>query len=354
MNEPVVSLRNITKKFGPLAAVDSVTLDVAPGEFVTLLGPSGCGKTTLLRVIAGFESPDIGEVWIGTENVTNVPPHRRDVHTVFQQYALFPHLTVAGNVAFGLERKRVARDEITRRVAEALELVQLTGFDTRLPAQLSGGQQQRVAIARALVLEPRVLLLDEPLGALDRKLREAMQSELKQLQRQLNVSFVFVTHDQDEALAMSDRVVVMNAGRIEQMGAPREIYENPETRFIADFVGVTNVLDGVVMSGGNGHTLVEAAGGRVSIAERLVPGQRVSLAVRPEKIRFVGAGEDGAIAGTVEDALYLGDVTHWRVRLDDGVEWTIFERNDGSEVDLSPGRRVGLVWDPEHTIRLER
>ncbi len=354
MNEPVVSLRNITKKFGPLAAVDSVTLDVAPGEFVTLLGPSGCGKTTLLRVIAGFESPDIGEVWIGTENVTNVPPHRRDVHTVFQQYALFPHLTVAGNVAFGLERKRVARDEITRRVAEALELVQLTGFDTRLPAQLSGGQQQRVAIARALVLEPRVLLLDEPLGALDRKLREAMQSELKQLQRQLDVSFVFVTHDQDEALAMSDRVVVMNAGRIEQMGAPREIYENPETRFIADFVGVTNVLDGVVMSGGNGHTLVEAAGGRVSIAERLVPGQRVSLAVRPEKIRFVGAGEDGAIAGTVEDALYLGDVTHWRVRLDDGVEWTIFERNDGSEVDLSPGRRVGLVWDPEHTIHLER
>ncbi len=309
-----------------MTAVDGVSLDVDAGEFVTLLGPSGCGKTTLLRVVAGFERPDSGTVMLGTDDVTDVPPHRRDVHTVFQQYALFPHLTVAGNVAFGLKRKKIARDEVSRRVGEALDLVRLPGHDDRYPAQLSGGQQQRVAIARALVLEPRVLLLDEPLGALDRKLREEMQTELKELQRRLGMSFVFVTHDQDEALAMSDRVVVMNAGKIEQAASPREIYERPATRFVADFVGVTNVAKGM---GENGAT----------------------VAVRPEKIRFVDAGESGALAGTVEGARYLGDVTHWRVRLDDGSEWTVFAREDDA---LAPGSRVGLTWDHEHTIHLDR
>lgn len=320
----VVSLQNITKRFGATAAVNGVSLDVGEGEFVTLLGPSGCGKTTLLRIVAGFERPDDGRVLLAGDDVTDVPPHRRDVHTVFQQYALFPHLTVAGNVAFGLARKRLAKAEIARRVADALELVRLPDLGGRLPSQLSGGQQQRVAIARAVVLEPRVLLLDEPLGALDRKLREEMQVELKELQRRLGISFVFVTHDQDEALAMSDRVVVMNEGRIEQMGPPREIYERPRTRFIAGFVGVTNISEN-----GNG-----------------------AVAVRPEKIRFVDVSEVGALPATVEDARYLGDVTHWRVRLDDGSSWVVFSRDDG--VGLEPGRRVGLRWDAEHAVHLER
>ena len=349
-----VELVNVTKKFGDFTAVDSLNLQVQPGEFLSLLGPSGCGKTTTLRMLAGFEEPTAGDLFISGEPVNGSPPFKRDVNTVFQAYALFPHMSVAENVAYGLRQKKASKSDINAKVSEALDMVKMRSMAGRKPNQLSGGQQQRVAVARALVNRPSLLLLDEPLGALDRKLREAMQTELKQLQRQLNISFVFVTHDQDEALAMSDRVVVMNAGRIEQIGAPREVSENPETRFIAEFVGVTNVIEGVVTSGGNGHALVEAAGGRVSIDERLVAGQRVSLAVRPEKIRFVGEGVDGAIAGTVEEALYLGDVTHWRVRLDGGEAWTIFERNDGSEVDLSPGRRVGLVWDPEHTIHLER
>jgi ABC-type Fe3+/spermidine/putrescine transport system ATPase subunit len=321
---PAVSLRDIVKRYGETAAVDGVSLDVREGEFVTLLGPSGCGKTTLLRVVAGFERPERGRVLLGDEDVTDLPPHRRDVHTVFQQYALFPHLSVARNVAFGLERRRLAKDEIARRVGAALDLVRLPGLGDRYPSQLSGGQQQRVAIARAVVLEPRVLLLDEPLGALDRKLREAMQTELKELQRRLDISFVFVTHDQDEALAMSDRVVVMNAGRVEQDAPPREIYERPATRFVAGFVGVTNVF------------------------ER--DGESVS--VRPERIRFVPANDGGQVAGTIEGARYLGDVTHWRVRLDDGTEWTVFARE---EVDgLAPGTRVGLAWDAEHAVRLER
>jgi putative spermidine/putrescine transport system ATP-binding protein len=320
----VVSVRDVVKRYGEVLAVDGVSLEVESGEFVTLLGPSGCGKTTLLRLVAGFERPDEGRVFVGEDDVTDVAPHRRDVHTVFQQYALFPHLTVAGNVAFGLERKRLARDEIRRRVGDALDLVRLSGLGDRRPAELSGGQQQRVAIARAVVLEPRALLLDEPLGALDRKLREEMQTELKRIQRRLGIGFVFVTHDQDEALAMSDRVVVMNAGRIEQVGAPRDVYERPATRFVAGFVGVTNV--------------VERDDGAV--------------AVRPERVRFVGASDAGAVAGTVEDARYLGDVTHWLVRLDDGSRWTVYARGD--ETDLAPGRRVGLAWDPEHAVRLER
>ena len=350
----VVSLTNVTKRFGQTLAVDGVSLDVAPGEFVTLLGPSGCGKTTLLRMIAGFETPDSGTVRLGGEDVTALPPYKRDVHTVFQQYALFPHLTVAGNVAFGLKRAGVAKKDLGEKVEEALDLVRLPGLGDRYPSQLSGGQQQRVAIARAVVLEPRVLLLDEPLGALDRKLREAMQTELKELQRRLEISFVFVTHDQDEALAMSDRVVVMNGGRVEQAGEPREIYERPHTRFIAEFVGVTNVLEGVVASSDGANSVVEARGQRVPVAAKLAPGSEVRIAIRPEKIRFVGASDEGAIPGTVEGARYLGDVTHWHVRLDDETTWTVFARDDGGAGQIAPGRRVGLAWAPEHGVPLER
>jgi ABC-type Fe3+/spermidine/putrescine transport system ATPase subunit len=329
MSDPLVSVQKVTKRFGETAAVDGVSLDVAPGELVTLLGPSGCGKTTLLRLVAGFERPDEGRVLIAGRDVTADPPHRREVHTVFQQYALFPHLTVARNVAFGLERKRLSRDEIARRVAEALDLVRLSGLEDRLPSQLSGGQQQRVAIARAVVLEPRALLLDEPLGALDRKLRDEMQSELKELQRRLGIAFVFVTHDQEEALSMSDRVVVMHAGRIEQEGAPREIYERPRTRFVAGFVGVTNLL------------------------ERDAGGGPETIAVRPEKVRFATPGDGGALEGTIEEARYLGDVTHWRVRVGDAL-WTVFTQNDGAGAGPEVGSRVALRWEPEHGVPLER
>ena len=329
MSGSLVSARKVTKRFGETAAVDGVSLDVAPGEFVTLLGPSGCGKTTLLRLVAGFEQPDEGEILIAGRDVTADPPHRRQVHTVFQQYALFPHLSVARNVAFGLERKRLSRNEVSRRVGEALELVRLSGLEDRLPSQLSGGQQQRVAIARAVVLEPKALLLDEPLGALDRKLREGMQSELGELQRRLGIAFVFVTHDQEEALSMSDRVVVMNAGRIEQEGAPREIYERPRTRFVAEFVGVTNLL------------------------ERDAGGGLETIAVRPEKVRFTPPEEGGALEGTIEEARYLGDVTHWRVRVGERL-WTVFTQNDGAGATPEVGGRVGLRWEPDHAVPLER
>ena len=348
-----VEIRHVSKRFGGTVAVDRVSLAVEQGEFVTLLGPSGCGKTTLLRLIAGLEMPDAGQILLGGRDVSGLPAHRRDVHTVFQHYALFPHLTVIGNIAFGLQRKGLKKSDVALRAARALDLVHLSGLGDRYPSQLSGGQQQRVAVARAIVLEPRVLLLDEPLGALDRRLREAMQVELKEWQSRLGISFVFVTHDQDEALAMSDRVAVMNGGRIEQLAPPAEIYERPRTRFIAEFVGVTNILDGVVAEAGGDGAIVHVAGGRVPVAARLEPGRRVQIAVRPEKIRFLEAEAAGAIRGTIEGARYLGDVTHWRVRLDDGASWTVFARNDGSAVEVGPGQRVGLGWAPEHSIHLE-
>src|SRR5215813_2050407 len=243
-----VELSSVSKQFGGVTVVDSVSLGVRRGEFLTLLGPSGCGKTTLLRMIAGFERPDSGSVRLGERDVTDVPPFRRDVTTVFQQYALFPHLDVFRNVAFGLQRRRVRREEIATRVKNALEMVKLNGLERRMPSALSGGQQQRVALARALVLEPRILLLDEPLAALDLKLRKQMQIELKALQQRVGISFIYVTHDQEEALTMSDRVAVMNSGRIEQTGSAAEIYERPQNEFVAGFIGVSNILTGTVES----------------------------------------------------------------------------------------------------------
>lgn len=353
MASPVVSIQKVTKRFPGTVAVDAVSLDIGPGEFVTLLGPSGCGKTTLLRLIGGFEAPDEGKILLQGVDVTALPAHRRDVRTVFQHYALFPHLSVERNVAFGLERMRLEREDVRRRVDEALELVRLEGLGSRMPSELSGGQQQRVAIARAIVLEPRVLLLDEPLGALDRKLRERMQVELKELQRRLGISFVFVTHDQDEALAMSDRIAVMNAGRIEQLAPPREIYERPATGFVAGFVGVTNVVAGRVAEAAGGRATIEAADGRFEVEAPLARGAAVRIGVRPEKIRFV-APEAAAIAGVVEVARYLGDSTHWYVRLDDGSGWTVLRQNDGSAPPVEPGARVGLAWDAEHGVPIDR
>ncbi|MGQ3298959.1 ABC transporter ATP-binding protein [Reyranella sp.] len=325
MTSAAIKLDQVTKTFdGRVLAVDGVTLDIAAGEFFSLLGPSGCGKTTSLRMIAGFEHPDSGRVHVGGRDITDLPVHRRDMGMVFQSYALFPHRTVAENVAFGLRMREVPKPEIERRVAAALAQVALTGFETRKPGQLSGGQQQRVALARALVVEPPVLLCDEPLGALDRKLRQQMQFELKELQKRLGVTLVFVTHDQEEALAMSDRIAVMNGGKVEQVGTPTEIYERPRTRFVADFIGEINILE---------------EGGPLR-------------ALRPEKIRLVAA--NGArLAGTVETANYLGGSTLLRVRPTTGSSMLVRETHAGERASRAPGDAVGLAWNDADAVALE-
>ncbi len=322
LTSAAIRLEQVTKIFdGKIVAVDDVTLDIAAGEFFSLLGPSGCGKTTSLRMIAGFELPDRGRVHVGGQDITDLPVHKRDMGMVFQSYALFPHRTVVENVAFGLRMRDVPKSDIERRVKAALAQVALTGLEDRKPGQLSGGQQQRVALARALVVEPRVLLCDEPLGALDRKLRQQMQFELKELQRRLGVTLVFVTHDQEEALAMSDRIAVMNKGKVEQIGAPTEIYERPRTRFVADFIGEINLLD-----------------------ER--------RALRPEKIRLV-APAAARLAGTVETANFLGGATLYRVRGSDGRAFLARETHAGERSPRKPGDAVGLAWNDADMVALE-
>jgi len=330
----------VVKRFGDVDAVAGVDLEVRPGEFFTLLGPSGSGKTTCLRLIAGFETPTTGRILLHGEDVTELPPYERDVNTVFQDYALFPHLSVAGNVAYGLMVKKVAKAERSRRVAEALRLVRLESFGERRPSQLSGGQRQRVALARALVNRPSVLLLDEPLGALDRKLREEMQRELKAIQHEVGITFVFVTHDQDEALTMSDRIAVFSQGRIEQVATPAELYERPRSTFVAGFVGTSNLIAG------------EAA--------RTITGRNATFTVRPEKIRLLepdeqaGAGQSTA-TGVVSDVAYLGSQTRFVVRLDVGGELVVTRQNlDTSSMEAlaAMGRRVRLVWDRQHNLLL--
>ncbi len=351
-----IELQNVTRRFGNVVAVDSVSLSVPGGEFLTLLGPSGCGKTTLLRMIAGFELPDSGRVFLGGREVTDLPPHQRDVTTVFQQYALFPHLNVFANVAFGLERRRTARDEVKRRVAAALEMVRLGGLGDRQPKELSGGQQQRVALARALVVEPRVLLLDEPLAALDLKLRKQMQIELKSLQRRLGISFVYVTHDQEEALTMSDRIVVMNAGRIEQIGRAEEIYERPQTEFVAGFIGVSNIIEGTVEEVTGDLSIVNVGKARVgTYAESVSPGERVRMLIRPEKIRIAPDVEPGLPAGKIESAVYLGESTQWQVTIDNGQTLTVLEQNREPFQTTKDriGQTVGVSWAPESAVILK-
>jgi spermidine/putrescine transport system ATP-binding protein len=350
-----VELQSVTKRFGEVTAVDEISLSVLKGEFLTLLGPSGCGKTTLLRMIAGFETPDSGSVVLAGHDVTDVSPNRRNVTTVFQHYALFPHMTVSGNVAFGLERRRVARDEINRRVGAALEMVRLAGMETRQPSELSGGQQQRVALARALVLEPRVLLLDEPLAALDLKLRKQMQLELKSLQRRLGISFIYVTHDQEEALTMSDRIVVMNGGRIAQTGRAEEIYERPLTEFVAGFIGVSNIIEGVVESVNEGYSTVRIGNDTIKVAsDGLKEAEGVRLLIRPEKITIsTGASQQG-LAGEIESAVYLGESTQLRVSLGDGQGLTVLEQNRSAfrSKDARIGQRVFLHWEPDSAVIL--
>jgi spermidine/putrescine ABC transporter ATP-binding subunit len=336
-----IALDGVTKRFaGGVTAVDAVTLEVEPGEFFSLLGPSGCGKTTTLRMIAGFELPDEGAIRVAGRNITHVPVHRRDMGMVFQSYALLPHRTVAENVAFGLRMRRVARAEIAERVEAALAQVKLTGLEDRRPTQLSGGQQQRVALARAIVIRPAVLLCDEPLGALDRKLRQAMQVELKQLQRALGVTLVFVTHDQEEALAMSDRIGVMNAGRLEQVGTPAEIYDRPRTRFVAEFIGEINLIDGSLRD--DRFTLAD---GRAIPAPAGAPGAS-TFALRPERARLVMPGQ-GALDGTIADASFLGDQVLYTVEAGAGRRLLVKERNPGGVGLRTPGSPVGVAWEAD-------
>src|SRR5262245_27486830 len=349
-----VTVQGVGKAFGDAVALRDVSLEVASGELLTLLGPSGCGKTTLLRVLAGFETPDRGRVLISGKDMAGLPPYRRPVNTVFQHYALFPHRTVAGNVAFGLEQSGCPTAEVPGRVARALELVRLPGFGGRRIDQLSGGQKQRVALARALVLEPEVLLLDEPMAALDPKLRKEMQVEVKNLQERLGTTFVFVTHDQDEALVMSDRVAVMNGGRIEQVGAPDELYDRPRTRFVADFLGVRNLLSALVRGYEGGQVVLETTNGlrlRAFEERETRAGSKVSIGIRAERVSLVEDDVAGSFEGTIEDELYLGDRTDWRVRVA-GDTLTVAE----GAAQVRPrrrGDRVRLFVPPQAVLFLD-
>ncbi|MEU8117446.1 ABC transporter ATP-binding protein [Spirillospora sp. NPDC049024] len=362
---PAIELEGVEKSYHAygetVAAVRGVDLTIAEGEFFSLLGPSGCGKTTTMRMIAGFEEPSAGRVRLHGQDVTDVPANRRDVNMVFQSYALFPHMSVFENVAFGLRRRGVPKAEITRRVGEMLEIVDLTGREKRRPAELSGGQQQRVALARALVNEPRALLLDEPLGALDLKLRQAMQVELKRIQRGVGVTFVYVTHDQGEALTMSDRVAVMNDGVIEQLGTPREIYEHPATRFVAGFIGTSNLLEGEVAGTEPGSAVLShGPDGRIEVPMRhgreAAEGDRVELTVRPEKI-CIGLDKPGdglcAVRGTVTEVVYLGTSTNYNITTSAGADVVVFLQNATSAEDVAArGDSVWLSWDPCHSYAI--
>ncbi|MFL5492937.1 MAG: ABC transporter ATP-binding protein [Gemmatimonadales bacterium] len=346
----ILELRQVTKRFGSFAAVDGLSLAIGAGEFLTLLGASGSGKTTTLRMIAGFELPTAGEILMGGAPITGLPPFKRDINTVFQHYALFPHMSVRQNVEYGLRMRRVPAAERSRQVDRALDMVQLAPLGGRAPRQLSGGQQQRVALARALVNRPRVLLLDEPLGALDLKLRKEMQLELKHLQTELGITFVYVTHDQEEALTMSDRIVLMRQGQIAQIGAPRDLYDRPASRYVADFIGETNLLPGVVAESGAGMVVLRAGGTtlRALTDAPLAPGAEAWLTVRPEAIEVTDSGETpegwNRVAGTVREAVYGGSTLRVHVALESG-QRLVAHVTSSSGVAI--GAEVALAWPVE-------
>jgi len=364
-DQPVVQLIRVSKSFGPVKAVDNVSFEVYRGEFFSLLGPSGCGKTTTLRLLAGLERPDEdgGEVRLLGEAVNGKPPYERPLSMVFQNYALFPHLTVGGNVAFGLEQRQTPRSEIKGRVRRALEMVRLEPdrFDRRMPSQLSGGQRQRVALARALVLEPAILLLDEPLGAIDLKLRKEMQLELKSLNRQLGTTFIYVTHDQEEALAMSDRIAVMDQARVAQLGTPAEVYENPRNAFVAGFVGESNFLEGRVTRGSRGWVLKLASGASVAVPDRAAAeGKRIRIAVRPEWMKLGRPNADppgeNALSGTVRDIIYLGQRMHVVVAVPELGELVVALRNEGqlmTPLQWKRGEAAVVSWPAQACQILE-
>jgi len=356
MSEGHVQLETLTKRFEDVAAVDGISLEIRAGEFFSLLGPSGCGKTTTLRMVAGFEPPTSGKILLDGADVANLAPNKRNVNTVFQSYALFPFLTVAENVAFGMKYKSVRKSERDSRVAEALELVQLSGYENRRPNQLSGGQQQRVALARALVLRPAVLLLDEPLGALDAKLRRTLQVELGALQKQVGITFLYVTHDQEEALTMSDRLAVMNHGQIAQLGTPADVYNEPADAYVADFLGVSNLMDAQVQEGGNGQKPCRLRLGDFALdaqTGRLDATGAVKLAIRPERIHLHSyeAGGANRVPGMVERLVFLGSTTHVYVRLATGTALQALVRNDGSSLPYGQGTAVS-VGLPAEALRV--
>ena len=360
---PLVRFEAVSKRFGGTRAIEALTLDIYQGEFFALLGPSGCGKTTLLRLLAGFESPDAGHILLDGDDLVRVPPHRRPINMMFQSYALFPHLTVAGNIAFGLKQDGLPREEIAARVAEMLALVKLAGLGARKPHQLSGGERQRVALARALVKHPRVLLLDEPLAALDKKLRGETQFELMHLKERLGLTFMIVTHDQEEAMAVADRIGVMNRGRLIQVATPQEIYEQPNSRWVADFIGDVNLFEGRVAAIGAAGTVIESAAcGRLhmSSAATVKAGDNVWVALRPEKLRIghvAPAGEmENFVSGRVWDIGYRGDVSIFQVRLDNGFVMKAAATNTTRLIErpISIDDQVWLAWGPGAGVLLTR
>ena len=367
-NAPLLRIEAVARTFGNFRAVDRLSLDIAAGEFFALLGPSGCGKTTLLRMLAGFETPDEGRILLGGRDIAPVLPHERPVNMMFQNYALFPHLNVRDNIAFGLKRAGLPRAEIDSRVAEMVALVKLEGMERRKPDQLSGGQKQRVALARSLARRPQILLLDEPLAALDKRLRESTQAELMELQRRLGMTFIVVTHDQEEAMTMANRIGVMNAGRLEQVASPRDLYEAPQSRWVAEFVGDVNLFDGTVASREHSRVTVSTGdGGTLSVTEPrgIAVGTAVSVAIRPEKVKLSrrGPGLDAVssqlinrLEGEVADVSYLGGLTVYKVRLDSGV---IVRSSIANTVRLdrdtySAGQRVVAWFTPDDCVALER
>jgi len=359
---PLVRFEAVTKRFGEVAAVDGLSLEIREGEFFALLGPSGCGKTTLLRLLAGFEAPDEGRILLGDEDIAGLPPYRRPTNMMFQSYALFPHLTVAGNIAFGLRQDRLPAEEIRARVDDMLALVKLEGFGGRKPHQLSGGQRQRVALARSLAKRPKVLLLDEPLAALDRKLREETQFELSDLQARLGTTFVIVTHDQEEAMTVAHRIGVMDRGRLAQVATPSEIYEQPNSRWVASFVGDVSLFEGRARSDGGGLLIEDRQGRLFRLATPIVPaaGSTVWLGLRPEKISMAmvappDVGEN-CVTGRVTEIGYLGDVSIYKVRLADGMDVKVSVVNKTRAVDHSIARdeQVWLTWTPEAGVLLTR
>lgn len=354
MSEVILELNQIEKSFGDTKVLKGISLSIEKGEFITFLGPSGCGKTTTLRIISGLETPDEGRVLLNGEDVTDMAPEKRDVNTVFQNYALFPHMNVYDNVAYGLKIKKVKKPEIKKRVEEVLSMVQLTGFEKRMPSEMSGGQKQRVAIARSIVNNPQVLLLDEPLGALDLQLRRQMQVELKKLQRRLGITFIYITHDQEEAINMSSRIVVMRDGVFEQIGSPEQVYNNPKTSYVAGFVGNANIIRGLVDTVGEKQMSVRIGNDQVILnrEEGVCPGEKATIAVRSENILLKKQQDQNGLSAVIEEKTFAGGMLRMVLKLNNGEE--LIASRHGIDADFQVEEQVYCYWEPQHAVLVDR